>query len=299
MTRKRRLIVDGILAAIFVFSFVCFLLRINGALTSTSYSNSEISSQLDDDDFDISLLRLNTIEKVIAYCDSLYATNKLSLNYPDIVAEVMRKKFYHGYSYYSSKNNSVGVFFEPIVKNSATAIVIPDDIVKYPNAACSQQSIVGMEVFTQKGYQVRKVSMYDEIGKTGHFAYEVFYENSWHFFDTNQEPDPAVLKKYKRPSVAFLAKHPEIVLEAYHRKKDPELFKRLVLSYTVGPINQFSAPNAYLYQQVTKFLTNFGWAIAWVLILLRSLKRRRQKRAEALVAVQQTEEGYQSALSNS
>jgi hypothetical protein len=298
MLRKRQLIIDAILATLFVFSIICFLLRVKGAFSEKKYSVREISAQLDDDDFDASLIRLNSIDKLTAYCDSFFEANKGARTYPGIVSEVIRKKFYHGYSYYDTKNNPVGVFFEPIVKNSATAIVIPDDIVQHPNAACSQQSIVGMEVFMRKGYNVRKVSMFDSLANTGHFAYEVYYEGGWHFFDTNQQPDADSLRKYNRPSVAFLATHPNIILSVYHKKKDPEMFKRLIMSYKLGPVDKFPAPNAYLYQLVTKFLTNFGWVIIWILIMFRSWRRKRQRKA-ALLMAQSSEKTYPTVLVSS
>jgi hypothetical protein len=156
----------------------------------------------------------------------------------------------------------------PLIKKGLAAVVIADDIVKYPNAACSQQSIVGMELFQRKQYQVRKVVMFDEQDQAGHFAYEVNYDGGWHFFDTNQEPDSAILNQYNRPSAAFLAKHPEIVAAAY-RKRDPEFFQRLLISHEVGPVDTYPAPRAYLFQVTTKFLTNFGWAVMLLAIFVR------------------------------
>ena len=42
------------------------------------------------------------------------------------------------------------LFFSPLIKEDLNAIVIPNDILKHPMAACSQQSIIGMEVFKKK-----------------------------------------------------------------------------------------------------------------------------------------------------
>jgi hypothetical protein len=269
MKLTRRRLTTFFLWSLFIFSLICFFSRVIGAFSTTVYQAKEISQHLQDDEFDISLLRLNSMGKLQAYCDSIYAANYPKRTYPGIVSEVIRNRFYHGYSYYSTKTNPMAVVFAPLVKKGADAIVIPNDIIQYPMAACSQQSIVGMELFKRKGYNVRKVSMFDSLTQTGHFSYEVFYDNGWHYFDTDQEPDASLLKEYNRPSVAFLARHPEIVAQAYRKKKDPAMFQRLIESYSTGPVNKFPAPNGRLFQETTKLLTYFGWAILWLLIWVR------------------------------
>jgi hypothetical protein len=42
-----------------------------------------------------------------------------------------------------------------------SAIVLPEDILKYPMAACSQQSIIMMECFKKIGVDYRKVGFED------------------------------------------------------------------------------------------------------------------------------------------
>lgn len=209
------------------------------------------------------------MDRLLTYCDSFFQQHKNDRTYPGVVAEVIRKRFYHEYSYYDFSTNPVGVLLKPIVQNGATAIVIPDDIIKYAHAACSQQSIVGMELFKRKGYPVRKVSMYDSVSHSGHFAFEVFYEKGWHYFDTDQEPDQKVLRRYGRPSAAYLAQNPDIILEAYKQRSNPELFKRLILSYKLGPVNKFPAPNAYIFQVITKATSYLGWIFFLVLLIFR------------------------------
>jgi hypothetical protein len=277
MILKRRNLLDIALISLFIFFLACVVLRLRSSLRETTYSAEEIAGEVNGEE-----------------CDSFYQAKYPSRTYPGIVSEVLRKKFYHGYSHYDIGSNPLGFLFAPIVKNGANAIVIPDDIAKHPNAACSQQSIVGMEIFERKGYQVRKISMFDTVNNVGHFAYEVYYDNSWHFFDTNQEPDTEVLKRYNRPSVAFLAHHPEIVAAAYHKQKQPDMFQRLIMSHKVGPINVFPAPHAYVYQVATKFLSNFGWLIIGLCILARSWYWSRKSKLALQVATKKT--AVQNAL---
>ena len=266
MARKRKLITNWILTILFVFFFICFLFRIKGAFTATVYYPKTIERELSGEEFDITLMRLNSIDKLINYCDSFYRVSANQQTFPEVVSQVIRKRFYHGYSYYNMNSNPVGYLLASFSMKGLAALVIPDDIAEHPNAACSQQSIVGMEIFKRRGYQVRKVVMFDKVSNAGHFAYEVYYDNGWHFFDTDAEPDSKVLRKNKRPSTALLAKHPEIVAAAYY--KEPDFFVRLIQSNTTGHVNEFPAPRAYMFQQVTKFLTYFGWAIIFALSML-------------------------------
>jgi len=160
----------------------------------------------------------------------------------------------------------------------------------YPNAACSQQSILGMEIFKQKGYKFRKVSMFDSTEKVGHFAYEIYYGNGWHFFDTDQEPDANILRHYGRPSAAFLAENPSVVLAAYRKRGDPQLFKRLLINAKTGPVNKFPAPNAYLYQFVTKYFTYFGWLFFLSIIYVRKWVKKKAKNFSPVLSVAKKEE---------
>ncbi len=283
MNQPWRTIFHILFVSLSLFLFICFAWYVKGSFTRPAFDNA-IGERIEGEAFDSTFLRLNTMDKLSAYCDSVVAASNETKIFPDVVSDVIRQKFYHGYSYYTKENNLLAVLGENIVGNAAAAIVLPDDIVKYPYAACSQQSIVGMELFRRKGYDVRKVAMYDSLEFGGHFTYEVYYDGSWHYFDTNQEPDRTILKKYRYPSVAFLAKHPYIVAQAYRMRKHPDSFERLVLNFKVGKINKEPAPNARLYQQVTKFFNVFGWLVVLAIyggFILWSRKKVAKKQVRA------------------
>lgn len=278
MIRKKSPVLGIVLIVSFLLTFVSFSLLVYNIFHPVSYSLIK-PSNLHNDEFDSSLVTLNTMPKLEAYCDSMYTANQSKRTYPGIVAEVMRKKFYHGYSCYNIYSNPLAILFAPIVKNGAEAVVVPADIVKYPMAACSQQSIVGMQLLRRKGYDVRKVEMWDSINKVGHFAFEAYYDYGWHYFDTNLEPDTEILRKYKRPSVAYLAKHPDIAMEAYRNSKDAAMLTRLIESYKTGPVNKFPAPNAYFYQVVLKYIGFFAWIFILLAIVLRYKFQYKRKQA--------------------
>lgn len=228
------------------------------------------------EDFNPALLRINSISKLERYCDSVYAVKyatqpdvNFEESYPGIVTAAVRDRFYHGYSNYSFKNNLPAVLFEPLTGKNMSAIVLPDDILKYPYGACSQQSIVVMELLRKKGLLTRVVGFNGKMG--GHFSFETYYNGTWHFFDPNMEPDQAVLNKYNQPGIAFLASNPSILLAAY-KNIPTEKTLDLFLNYSYGKPNATVAPWATPYQKVTKFLSY----TLWIFFLMAFIWTRRK-----------------------
>jgi len=234
------------------------------------------------EEFDPHLQRLNTVDKLVSYCDSLYEEKTFSDGnfnfeeaYSDITSSVVRKRFYHGYSLYGFSNNFMAMFLSQVSVDGLSAIVIPNDILKYPYAACSQQSIVFMEILKRKGFLTRKVGFSGK--KYGHFCFEVHYNYSWHFYDPDMEPDLSVLASYNRPSIEFLGRHPEVLMKAYHqypKEKVMDIFP----NYFYGTINTFSAPRAYIFQQLTKFFSYTIWLIFLIAFILVRKKYLRLSR---------------------
>jgi len=224
------------------------------------------------EDFDPSLQRLNTVNKLVSYCDSLYEEKMYSNNgvnfeetYSDITSSVVRKRFYHGYSLYGFSNNFMAMLVSQISIDGLSAIVIPDDILKYPYAACSQQSIIFMEILKQKGFLTRKVQFKGK--NNGHFCFEVHYNYGWHFYDPDMEPDLSVLSAYNRPSIEFLSRHQDILLKAYHQYPTAQ---GLIMfpNYSDGAVNTFAAPKAIIFQQWSKFFSYTIWLIFLIAFIL-------------------------------
>jgi len=237
--------------------------------------------------FDPSLMRLSTVSRLKEYCDSLFkvtnitnSSDKYELNYTNIVGGVVRKRFYWGYSCYSFNNNYMAVLFSKFTHWGYAATVIPDDILKNPNAACSQQSIVMMEVMKKKGFITRKIGFFGN-NKFGHFAFEVYYKNSWHFHDPTLEPDTALLNKYGRPDFKFIAEHPDILLTAYKEThKDKSLLLDVFSHYSYGKPNSFLAPNAFIFHKITKILSNIIWIFFLVGYFVVKYLRKRPPRSK-------------------
>jgi hypothetical protein len=254
------------------------------------------------ENFDPSLARLNTMSKLVAYCDSLYNEKEigdeeaLKKEYADIASSVVRNRFYHGYSTYGFSNNYMAVMMEQVSIDGLSAIVMPDDILEYPYAACSQQSIVLMEVLRQKGMSTRKVGFKGKLG--GHFCFEVFYEGSWHFYDPDMEPDRDVLAAYNRPGIAFLVNNPTILQKAYSQYPTEKVMD-LFPTFWYGSVDTFPAPKAIVFHKVTKFLSYtislfFLMAFIWARRKYKKLSRQyvRNNRIHIPVTQQGTSQVY-------
>jgi hypothetical protein len=265
-----------ILFGLFIFSLLATGLQVFGDSNPLTKLDNKAPVYNDIEEFDPSLARLNSIDKLVTYCDSLYLVTDFTNNqeevkrdYTAIVSSVVRKRFFHGYSYYGFSQNYIALLMSKATIPGLDAVVIPDDILNYPFAACSQQSIVMMEVLRSKGFETRKVSFQ---GKTsGHFCFEVYFDGGWHFYDTNMEPDVNVLNIYGRPGIAFLVDHPEILVKAYSRYPQSEILD-IFPTYTYGGINKFPAPKALIFQKLTKLLSYLIWFFFLFLFLIVRLK---------------------------
>ena len=124
---------------LFLFlAFNFFLLMAGYQLTSstTVYNTAQGDPQFTSkEDFDPSLLRLNSVDKLSAYCDSLYQEKAFAggavnfeASFPEVVSSVVRRRFYHGYSFYGFSNNYMALLLSEVSMKGLSAIVIPDDI---------------------------------------------------------------------------------------------------------------------------------------------------------------------------
>lgn len=262
---------------IFFFCFYLTLAEIFKVNTFLSRLNCETPEYDNKENFDPSLRRLNTIASLEKYCDSLTGTERINARtsldiaaYASAVNEVIRKKFYHGYSCYGFSNNYWALLLAPVFNKHLNAIVLPEDIVKYPYAACSQQAIVAMTLLQRKHITTRKVGFKAGPGYDGHFCFEAFYDGRWHFFDTDIEPDDDLLSQSGQPSIAVLSGNDSLLLKAYYKllpNKTLNLFK----NYFYGEPNVPPAPNATFFQRCTKILS----FVFWILPLAASFFCRR------------------------
>ena len=261
----------------FLLMTVFQLFSSEGSMKRLSY-NAPVYDGMEE--FDPSFQRLNTVKKLAGYCDSLYmektyanAAINFEEEYPELISSVVKKRFYHGYSVYGFTDNYVAMMMEQVSVDGLSAMVIPNDILKYPYAACSQQSIVMMEVLKEKGFATRKVGFTGKKG--GHFAFETYYNGAWHYFDPNMEPDNAVLAAYNKPGIAFLANHPDLLVKAY-KQFPKEKVLDLFPNYFYGATNASAAPRAIVFHKITKFLSYTIWSFFLLAFIWARKKYKKQ-----------------------
>lgn len=285
---KKRILFSAkvIFLILFVLSLLATLLQFTGKSNPLTRFNQPVPEYNRIESFDPALARLNSVQKLEQYCDSVYSERILLDNstnfertYTDVVSEVVRSRFYHGYSTYGYGDNYLASSIAKVTIPGLSSLVIPDEIMKYPYAACSQQAIIEMQVLEDKGFKTRKIIFH---GKTygGHFAFEVFYEGGWHFHDPNMEPDKALLASYGMPNIDFLAHHPDLVVKAYNRRPKEQMLD-IILNYSYGPVNTFPAKKAMLFQKATTLLSYTIWLffLAGFIITRRAYRRLQGKRA--------------------
>jgi hypothetical protein len=282
--KKIMRLLKPLLFTLFVLSFLLTLFEISGVHTPLQRFNHSGHFYQNNESYNPALARLDNMEKLKNYCDSLFEEQKkkdpsipFERGYAQLASIIVRERFFHGYSNYGFDNNYMALVLEPLTGKQLSAIVIPDDIMKYPYAACSQQSIVFMELLKQKGYVSRNI-IFKESKFGGHYCFEVYYSGSWHFFDPDLEPDFRLLDSYNRPSIAELTSNESLLLAAYShfpKEKVMGVFK----DFTYGKPGKFSAPIALLYQKITKFLSYSAWIfflVAFILVRRKYLRLRLQ-----------------------
>jgi hypothetical protein len=219
------------------------------------------------------LAYINSTEKLIHIADSIAIKNNIpqqSLGYAVMVSQIIRNRFYHGFSRYPLNQNWIASVSEHLFGYGLASIVSPDDILQYSYGGCSQQSIVLIEVMKRKNISYRSV------GFPHHYATELRFNNNWYFFDPNMEPnipDSDRLESKWNCCADNLKKYYDTT-----RFKDLDWKFGKNLMVTFGNVNAPTAPNAALFQKITKFLS---WTL-WMFPLIFVFYPRRQEANQQL-----------------
>jgi hypothetical protein len=237
-----------------LFCITGFLLIYDG-YTPYKVDYEEASKEL----FAPQLRRLNSIDKVANYTDSLYETLKLdrfdTAKYVRIVSGTIKRRFYHGLSSYSLSENWILHVLGKICWSHISAIVNPDDILKYPVGLCSQQNIVFMEALKKKGITTRSVGLGTAKGP-GHFLSEVLYDSKWHLYDVDVEPNWEATA-FNHESLDVLLGNKQELYKIYEGRLTNAVIDRIITKIHYGNPNEFPAKNMLLFHKMTKVLTYF------------------------------------------
>lgn len=250
-----------------VLSVVLLLLNFtNKDLNNTAYYTPPYNNM---EKYDPTLGHINSLDKLEQYVDA--SAQQLgakvgSVDYVIAMEDAIEKRFYHGFSHLTTSENWIAAFGEKLFGFGLSCKVQPNDIMEHGNAACSQQSMVMMELLKRKNLAYRKV------GFPHHFALEVMTNGTWYYFDPNMEP---AMTANQRNEAHW--KHAADNLKQYY---DPKRFNDLDYKFgigqrvTIGAVNEKQAANAKLFQSATGILSKIAWLAP---LCLLAFARRRKK----------------------
>jgi hypothetical protein len=221
--------------------------------------------------------RLLSVQAILAYTDSLADERNVepnTLGYGELLTSVIKQKFFHGFSHYALDQNWIAAVAGKLVWYDLSAIVIPEDIIKYPMAACSQQGIVLMECLRRKGIAYRKI-IFDH-----HFAVEA-YLNGWYYFDPNMEPD---FTQIARSSLQDLI-DTDRLFEVYSHALNQSDVALYLANPAYGEINGPQARNATVFQSVSKMASRVLWLLPLSIMLMGRYRRNAHPGTKAIQTV--------------
>ncbi len=233
-----------------------------------NFINRDINDQLAYDGkekFEAGLVSLNSLDKLEQYIDQTAAEKKITVQspeYPLIVEDVISRRFYHGFSHPSLSENFIAAIAEKTVGYGLGCKVNTNEIMEHENAACSQQSMIMMEIFR------RKHITYRSVGFQHHYAMEAQVGGTWYYLDANMEPNMSL---EERKAESWMGK-------ADNLKKfyDTGRFKDLDYQFgnglvaVNGSINEVPAKNARFFQGFTGILSKIAWCFPLLILAYRS-----------------------------
>ena len=237
---------------------------INSDINATEYSTPAFDQK---EKFDPSLSSLNTLDKLDAYITKATTQKALvsgTVEYVEEIKNCISNRFYHGFSHLSLNEDWIAASAEKIVGYGLSCNVNPDEIIKHPNAACSQQCIVMMEILRRRNIDYRSV------GFPHHYAIEVRLNNNWYYFDPNMEPNipnEARLEASWKGNADNLKKY-------YDNSRYNDLDYKFGngQQVTFGPVNERPAKKARFFQTSTKYVSKILWCVPLLILLYRRRK---------------------------
>lgn len=167
-------------------------------LLAPNFINADINPHYEsprNESFNSQLSHLDNTHKLSVYIDSIADKQNIYFWSPEyllLVESTVASRFHHGFSRYSLNENWMAAVGEKAVGYNLACIVLPDDILKYDVAACSQQAIVMMDLLKRKKIDYRI------LGFPHHYAMEANLGQYWYFMDANQEPNMSIEDRMHR-----------------------------------------------------------------------------------------------------
>lgn len=240
-----------------LFLAVAFLFCSTTALNAPRPSN--LVPRLDEQ-FDRKLMSITSVSEAVDYV-KLSAEGSSEKQLLQAADQFVRQRFYHGYSTFAPADNWLA-YMAGYVWDDLRYPVIPDDILKHRQAACSQQAIVFQAIARRLGFTVGSIAFTDP----GHFASAVKVNGSWFYFDPNREiagvnvPLHAVIS-----GSALYGLYGALGRNWTYAGENGEISLR--------DVNGNPAPQATFFHQITSLFSSYGWLIFSTLFVIAPTRR--------------------------
>lgn len=212
--------------------------------------------------FDSTLQSISSADDAVSYVKGTTASRD-----PATLAasadEFVRRRFYHGYSQFTPSNDWLA-YLAGFAFIDLRSPVIPDDILHYPQAACSQQSLVFEALMRRLGIESGSVWL------EHHFIAAAKISGEWRVFDADREIGVrsyplAKLLKGDPAIIALYGKYGESIDLAGQVGRG-----EVKLTY----VGRNPALHCTIFQRLTHFFSRFGWALFLALAFLRFARLR-------------------------
>lgn len=166
-------------------------------------------------------------------------------------AWILRRRFVHAYSVYDNRENWIAAICGRYIWFDLAAKVLPEDILRGRAAACSQVSIVFIELCRRLHIPARRISL------KGHFACEAKYADRWRYFDLDLKPNFQQIGG--RMSIREIVDS-DLQMRLYAGTiVDSSDVKRIFSSLSYGTEDEWLAPRAEIFHRMTQFLSHWFW----------------------------------------
>jgi hypothetical protein len=257
---------------LFLLLFILTLSPLVMKLFVTNHENQQRKEM-----YNPELSHLNSVSKVLDYCDSIYSLNDKgteldTAKYVFTVSRIIKERFYHASLDYSFSENWIAKLSGQIFWSHLSSIVMPEDILKHKRGLCSQQTIVFMELLRAKHINVRSVGLGRKEGP-GHFLCEAHYNNSWHLHDVSEEPEWDKIVNHHQ-SMGYYVHHKDSLYKVYEAKMSKDVFYTILRTIDYGKVNEMPAAHMRLFHNVTR-ATTYILPIIFLGLFLYAYRRKR------------------------
>lgn len=174
---------------------------------------------------------------------------------------LLQYRFYHGTCRYNFNDNWLAYLSAIAFLDDMRMIVKPEDIMLKKVVVCNQMNIVFQRILKRNNVSFRSV------GLNNHLVSEVFYNNSWHYFDADYEPE---LKG--RPSAKQLISDQKLFREIYSATEGSKFNPHFGNILSTNEIFHFNenielASNLKAFHSITEFISDYAWIFCLILSL--------------------------------